>query len=541
MIPRSTYSRLAAELRKEVQAGFFDGLHSSIHLPFIGDAQTSSHEREHERITHQTSDGKLLLISTLLMQSHTLSRTHHDAVRDNLRLLFDSSRLAHERFATYIGIQDLKSRDICVAATDLVDEYREYFRALAEVVDNVSPCKIVRRLVAMALADACFQSTAIERLTPRGLLDRISLNEHERPSSRLDAFLSDSPIDRLKLAMDGARSRALAQFRQQGLTLWDLDDEAEWLKHADGSPIFEFIIPTIHELLLPQMLGGSARTDESMRWFEKAGEDLSGHISYGKLSPISHPLRIAVASDPDFAMRWQHASTLVVNVPDRGDWPDLLTLPASEQNHALGTGTLMMRRFANDNQGFVLAYRDIIGQPCFVSVTEPYGNYLIGVILSQLCDDKPAVVSLRLIWHATSSLQFPRAPDGSLIPSDKLGLECFGYLQCNLFNLIEEHGQYPVEWAGLLVADPSIPGTSYDATGGHDRRVPLCIIALRLPNVLGVLFRVLPTPVLTDIEELLRKMDAMGYSKEMSADQKSRCFELLRDPLALVKIFREDL
>lgn len=299
------------------QAGNFDGVRTQVFFDNAGLALVAHHEQLHERITHLLPDGKLLLVTSLLLRSTELPYLTRRIVQANQLLLFDETRYAQECFATYISVHNLSHKDITKGMQLLDNEYLHYYQSLGNCFDSVARSSYLRYVLAWGLCAACFSSPVIRRICGRDLLKPINLSEEENPSTRLCRFLAIDHQPIIMAVVAEIELRSAAALAPAGATVWDLHSETEWIG-ADLSQagiVERIAIESATRLFSQHIHGGCVSDEESYSWANRTGKELSEFIHYKPIDRAATTLPARLLESPEDLMCWAQARSSIENKP----------------------------------------------------------------------------------------------------------------------------------------------------------------------------------------------------------------------------------
>jgi hypothetical protein len=193
------------------------------------------HEEVHERIFTDTADGALHFYA-ILLSSERMDMPEGYLAERLTAFLFDDTRQAHERAATYIGIMNLMSEEDRRRAFDSLDnEYLQHFAFFDRLIGSGSTSTYVQTAIALGITFWAFSTSRTQHVTTPldvSALDAISLMVG--PTWRLDLLedmmrnVTASTI--VECIVEVAKAQAPEIF-----ACWaDLHDEAEWSDMSAG-------------------------------------------------------------------------------------------------------------------------------------------------------------------------------------------------------------------------------------------------------------------------------------------------------------------
>jgi hypothetical protein len=166
-------------------AGYYTGEELVIIDEYMHEDAIAVHERVHRQIFAETLDGKLhkSVILCLRESIYSENRGLFIAVND---FLFDDTRLAHERAATFLGVVGLSTRtDILDARAMLNEEYSSYFTYFSDFLPWVDS-SFLSFLIANSIARFAFCSERLSKISDLSTLTVENLQSVEGPEQRMD-------------------------------------------------------------------------------------------------------------------------------------------------------------------------------------------------------------------------------------------------------------------------------------------------------------------------------------------------------------------
>lgn len=104
------------------------------------------HEMSHGKIFQECTDGNLHVCVITALESEQFKNDHAELKALN-RYLFDTTRIGHERVATYLGVQSLSSeREMADAIKMMPPAYLDYYNFFGTKLDQIAS-SYVRYLV----------------------------------------------------------------------------------------------------------------------------------------------------------------------------------------------------------------------------------------------------------------------------------------------------------------------------------------------------------------------------------------------------------
>jgi hypothetical protein len=234
-------------------AGFHDGVCARVLDSATLSPLVSLHEAMHGRIFRETPDGQIHAGYCLAVEHRLLSGPALEAATQSSQRFFESARLPHESFATYLSIKSLPAAEESTQLQQLTPEYIEYFKLLSECIDGVFPTSHLQFLIAWNFAAAIFSSPLLERFDTLDVNLPVDLLPDESPHHRFDLLLRQFVrADRWHLRQK-LEIAAREMCAQSGLRYWDIFSENAWMEalYFDGR-ISE--APVLLEMKLSKLL-----------------------------------------------------------------------------------------------------------------------------------------------------------------------------------------------------------------------------------------------------------------------------------------------
>lgn len=210
------------------EAGYHDGTRQHVLALAMQDPVVAEHENIHARIIMGTSDGALL--GTMLRRSEPdslFSQSERDIYNESVETLLDTSRSAHESFATFISLQrhrdyldDWKRR--------LPDEYVKYYNNISLFLNPEKfPCGIVLGYIAFNIALIVFRSGLVIRLHEKKSLRIEKLERRFQSNFRMELVLTKlfSQEETLKSLLQASMMKVVAAKK---MAPWDVLDSKAW-------------------------------------------------------------------------------------------------------------------------------------------------------------------------------------------------------------------------------------------------------------------------------------------------------------------------
>ena len=222
-------------------AGFHDGVRARVADTSLSTPLVSLHEATHARILHTTPDGHVLTAYCRALDSGLIPAAAVRAVEASTAIFGESSLVPHEVFATYLSVKAMPAAQEDSLLAQLTPEYRQYFQALAVIVDPVFRSSQLQFLVAWNCAVVVFSSPLIERFPLVDITQPIQLSDAEDAGKRFDALLAALRRVGPGSVMPTLEGVAREACRRNGLHPWDIQSEDAWLAatKTDGGYTYE--------------------------------------------------------------------------------------------------------------------------------------------------------------------------------------------------------------------------------------------------------------------------------------------------------------
>jgi len=122
------------------------------------------HEQAHETIYLKTSDGFLsCVLDRACEQEGVIDKRVVRRIRATSRTLYETSLVAHEITATYIGLKMLAPREAEVALQCLPSEYFDYYETASKVIDPYFVVRIYKLLFCLLCLIFLLVRSSLER------------------------------------------------------------------------------------------------------------------------------------------------------------------------------------------------------------------------------------------------------------------------------------------------------------------------------------------------------------------------------------------
>lgn len=208
-----------------VAAGFHNGRSLVLADGHISSRMVYAHELTHGRIFQESLDGVLHLCVLIALENQTFASAHSELVELN-KFLFESTRDAHEKVATYLGIQSLSSPvEMRAAIRTLPVQYLDFYSFFDNLLMSL-PSSYLRYSVAWASGRLAFSSGRTASIDGQRLTTSVA--SVEGPTERLDkigAFLATLAPSKLSAFVYNCADRA---FEKGGYDRFDVADDNEW-------------------------------------------------------------------------------------------------------------------------------------------------------------------------------------------------------------------------------------------------------------------------------------------------------------------------
>ncbi len=168
-----------------VAAGFHTGRLLVIKDGYLSSKMVYFHEASHGRIFQECTDGNLHLSVLAALESDDFKHDHAQLVALN-DFLFASTRDAHEKVATYLGVQSFSfEKEMTDAVRMLPTTYLGFYTFFDSLLREV-PSSYVRYSIAWAAGRLAFNSGRAHKVDGRHLLN--SVQSIPGPTERLDVI-----------------------------------------------------------------------------------------------------------------------------------------------------------------------------------------------------------------------------------------------------------------------------------------------------------------------------------------------------------------
>jgi hypothetical protein len=214
--------------------GWHDGLRTTVRLDAVASQMVASHESVHANLFTSTPDGSLARICLWAHGQGPRAGT----LGDLIGAYFETCRVAHESAATYLGIQLQMTEDQRSAGLQaFTQEYRDYYRNYAEIIDPICKSTFLRHVFGKAIAFAIFASRACVAFVESGFDLSVAIDPKfsaDRRQETLFAWLRSGGMQHLQaFALDVIRTHpdltGWAAFEQFPETSFGaLDDDRHW-------------------------------------------------------------------------------------------------------------------------------------------------------------------------------------------------------------------------------------------------------------------------------------------------------------------------
>lgn len=167
-------------------AGYYTGEELVLNDEYMHEDAIVLHEKVHRHIFSETLDGKLhkSVILCLRENVHPENIGLFSTIND---FLFDNTRLAHERAATFLGVIGLPSHtDMLNARAMLNEEYSGYFTYFSDFLPWPES-SFLSYLIAFSMARFAFASERLSKISNLSTLTVENLQSVEGPEQRMDA------------------------------------------------------------------------------------------------------------------------------------------------------------------------------------------------------------------------------------------------------------------------------------------------------------------------------------------------------------------
>jgi hypothetical protein len=236
MVTKSTGGYHSLEVEASRAIGWHDGFNMHISASSLTDPLVVFHERVHARIFQETADGFLHGVFLRLSKESTSGRAAKK-FRHLSKVMFKRSRFAHEAAATYLGIKSLSTEEQRILAIQaLPDEYKQYYRYLADFLDGQAHSTYFQYVLGNAITQAAFSSTAIKVFVDSNFeLEGLGTQMY-RPTARM-RFIMAAIDGKQELWIQDVLRDVTKKASQLNLPLWNLDSENEWINIGERSHV----------------------------------------------------------------------------------------------------------------------------------------------------------------------------------------------------------------------------------------------------------------------------------------------------------------
>lgn len=224
------FSFLTLEKCADAIAGFHTGQELILSDDYLESRVTYNHELMHGRVFRETSDGQLHLLILLAIESECYKDDRAQLKIIN-KYLFESTREAHERLATYLGIQSLSTNQDMLSAKEILPKgYLEYYSFLDEKFSHIDS-SYLRFLLAWGAGRLAFNSIRIAEFSDLHVRDPSEMAEG--PSERLNrigSFVSEFGKKKLNSIIEAIGQQI---YQDIGLDRFSMWNERDWLNAFD--------------------------------------------------------------------------------------------------------------------------------------------------------------------------------------------------------------------------------------------------------------------------------------------------------------------
>lgn len=259
-------------------AGWHDGQKATINFDFLNNDAVFHHEQAHETIYLKTADGFLFsVLDRIIEHGVKVDKRITRRIITTSKTLFDTSIVAHEIAATYIGLKMLTPAEAEIARRCLPPDYLEYYEAASQVIDPYFGSTNLQVLVLSTVAHFSFGSLFLEQYFCKNWPSYKKLRSEYQPTFRLQTilnYLAGGKVVSLRKAIDAA---AEDFFQKRGLEPWDLDAEDEWIRIPIAAHLLDLVIARSVEVWLMeqnifQYLTGDRKLSALTRLNKKCSE-----------------------------------------------------------------------------------------------------------------------------------------------------------------------------------------------------------------------------------------------------------------------------
>jgi len=155
------------------------------------------HEQAHETIYLKTSDGFLsCVLDRACEQEGVIDKRVVRRIRATSRTLYETSLVAHEITATYIGLKMLAPREAEVALQCLPSEYFDYYETASKVIDPYFCSTNLQVAVLSTMSHFSFGSLFFGKVFSENWPRYRKIHSEYQPTFRLKKFFSISLMGR---------------------------------------------------------------------------------------------------------------------------------------------------------------------------------------------------------------------------------------------------------------------------------------------------------------------------------------------------------
>jgi hypothetical protein len=170
-----------------IAAGSHDLDRPSIAGHSINEMIVAQHELHHDIALTETNFG---FIQSTFRRVHATpaSQRVRESIGDWTDHFLDHSRITHEALATYLSIKQ-QPYQVCPSLVDqLPEEYRDYYRRLADLIDAILPSTFLQFMVGKIVIEICFSSRLIEKMLSWIPEQPPLLDDVDSPDKRFEAL-----------------------------------------------------------------------------------------------------------------------------------------------------------------------------------------------------------------------------------------------------------------------------------------------------------------------------------------------------------------
>lgn len=245
-------------------AGYHTGDKLVLDEVYMDDASVAVHEQIHGRIFDETPDG-MLHRSVMLCLQEDVHPNHRDSIISLNEYLFEDTRVAHERAATFLGVISLPTRSEMVKAAKRLDsEYKEYFTYFSEFLpwENSS---FISFLIANTITGFAFSSERLNMLSDAGSLTTSNLQAIKGPCYRMDAakrVFADGKLEKLPEMIQSLFEPVMVD---NYIEPFDLFDDSSWMSRMLSGSVDNSVIERIGAEVLEALISMQAGLSLSYR------------------------------------------------------------------------------------------------------------------------------------------------------------------------------------------------------------------------------------------------------------------------------------